>query len=82
MKKNVSQYISDLHYTHDCVIVPNFGGFVGNRKSAELNKKTGSLSPPSKQILFNRNLTIQKVPNNMGEENFLLFLIWQSLMPY
>ena len=57
MKKNVSQYISDLLYTHDCVIVPNFGGFVGNRKSAELNKKTGSLSPPSKQILFNRKLT-------------------------
>ena len=57
MKKSVSQYISDLLYTNDCVIVPNFGGFVGNRKSAELNKKTGSLRPPSKQILFNRNLT-------------------------
>ena len=39
-EKSVSQYISDLLYTNDCVIVPNFGGFVGNRKSAELNKKT------------------------------------------
>lgn len=57
MNKNVSQYISDLLYTHDCVIIPEFGGFVGNIKSAELNQKTGSLSPPSKQILFNRNLT-------------------------
>ncbi len=57
MKKNISEYISELLYTHECVIIPEFGGFVGNRKSAELNKKTGSLSPPSKQILFNRNLT-------------------------
>ena len=57
MKKNISEYISELLYIHECVIIPEFGGFVGNRKSAELNKKTGSLSPPSKQILFNRNLT-------------------------
>ena len=57
MKKNISEYISELLYIHECVIIPQFGGFVGNRKSAELNKKTGSLSPPSKQILFNRNLT-------------------------
>ena len=44
MKKNISEYISELLYTHECVIIPEFGGFVGNRKSAELNKKTGSLS--------------------------------------
>ena len=56
MNKSVSHYISELLFLHDCVIVPEFGGFVGNRKSAQLNKSTGALTPPSKQILFNPHL--------------------------
>ena len=52
----VAYYISELLFLHDCVIVPEFGGFVGNIKSAQLNKTTGALIPPSKQILFNTNL--------------------------
>jgi len=56
MNKTVEHYISELLFLHDCVILPNFGGFVGNPQSAELNKTTGMLSPPSKQILFNANL--------------------------
>ena len=53
MNKTVEHYISELLFLHDCVIIPNFGGFVGNPQSAKLNKITGILSPPSKQILFN-----------------------------
>ncbi len=56
MNKPVEHYISELLFLHDCVILPNFGGFVGNPQSAKLNKITGILSPPSKQILFNANL--------------------------
>ena len=56
MNKSVVHYISELLFLHDCVIVPEFGGFIGNRKSAQLNKTTNSLTPPSKQILFNTNL--------------------------
>jgi len=56
MNKSVEQYISELLFLHDCVIIPNFGGFVGNSKSSQLNKTTGVLTPPSKQILFNPNL--------------------------
>ena len=56
MNKSVAHYISELLFLHDCVIVPEFGGFVGNKKSAQLNKATGALTPPSKQILFNTNL--------------------------
>ena len=56
MNKSVAHYISELLFLHDCVIVPEFGGFVGNRKSAQLNKSTGALTPPSKQILFNPHL--------------------------
>ena len=55
MNKSVAHYISELLFLHDCVIVPEFGGFVGNKKSAQLNKTTGTLTPPSKQILFNEN---------------------------
>ena len=56
MNKTVEHYISELLFLHDCVILPNFGGFVGNPQSAKLNKITGVLAPPSKQILFNTNL--------------------------
>ena len=56
MNNSVAHYISELLFLHDCVIVPEFGGFVGNRKSAQLNKTTGRLTPPSKQILFNTSL--------------------------
>ena len=56
MNKKVEHYISELLFLHDCVIMPNFGGFVGNLQSAKLNKTTGMLSPPYKKILFNANL--------------------------
>ena len=47
----LENYISDLLYRYDCVIVPNFGGFVANKKSATVNQHT--FSPPYKQITFN-----------------------------
>jgi len=56
MNRSVAHYISELLFLHDCVIIPEFGGFVGNRKPAQLNKTTNILTPPSKQILFNTNL--------------------------
>ena len=56
MNKPIDHYISELLFLYDCVILPNFGGFVGNSQSAKLNKITGVLTPPSKQILFNTNL--------------------------
>ena len=56
MKKSVAHYISELLFLHDCVILPEFGGFVGNKQSAILNTATGALTPPTKQIVFNKNL--------------------------
>ena len=58
MNKSVAHYISELLFLHDCVIIPEFGGFVGNNKSAVLNKNTNTIYPPSKEILFNKNLRI------------------------
>ncbi len=47
----LENYISDLLYRYDCVIVPNFGGFVANAKSAQI--KNNIFTPPFKQISFN-----------------------------
>lgn len=50
-------YISDLLYRYDCVVIPDFGGFVANYASAKIQPIQHKLSPPSKQISFNKNLT-------------------------
>lgn len=50
-------YISDLLFLHDCVIIPDFGGFICNYRSAYIDESSGVICPPGKDILFNRNLT-------------------------
>ena len=52
----LENYINDLLYRYDCVIVPNFGGFIANKISATLNESTHVFCPPTKQIGFNANL--------------------------
>jgi cell division protein FtsN len=57
MNRPIEHYISNLLYLHDCVIIPGFGGFVGNKKSAYIHPVSGIIYPPSKALLFNKNLT-------------------------
>jgi nucleoid DNA-binding protein len=52
----IAKYISDLLYRYECVIVPNFGGFVTNEISARVNHFTHTFYAPSKQITFNSHL--------------------------
>lgn len=52
----VANYIHDLLYRHDCVIVPNFGGFITNTVGAKINDATHTFYPPSKQVSFNTHL--------------------------
>jgi len=54
----LANYINDLLYRYDCVIVPDFGGFITNRKGASLDKKLNAFYPPSKQITFNSHLKV------------------------
>ena len=54
--KNVELYISELLFEHDCVILPAFGGFVARAASANFAKTGNILLPPSKSIVFNKNL--------------------------
>lgn len=52
----VANYIHDLLFRHDCVIVPNFGGFITNRIGAQIQETTHTFYPPTKQISFNAHL--------------------------
>lgn len=53
----IEDYIKDLLYRYDCVIVPDFGGFVTNKTSAQIDSDSYTFYPPTKQIGFNVNLT-------------------------
>lgn len=53
----IANYIKELLYRYDCVIVPNFGGFVTNRISAQIDTTSNTFYPPSKQLGFNHHLT-------------------------
>lgn len=52
----LAKYISDLLYRYECVIIPNFGGFVTNEISAKVNHFTHTFYAPSKQLTFNSHL--------------------------
>jgi cell division septation protein DedD len=47
----------DLLVKHNCVIVPDFGGFVSKRVSSKIDFDKGIIIPPSKHLLFNKHLT-------------------------
>lgn len=53
---NIPQYIHELLFEHNCVIVPGLGGFVASRASAVLIGPLNTIRPPHKRIAFNRNL--------------------------
>ncbi len=53
---DITAFVRELLFSHDCVIVPGFGGFIGNYNPARIDKSTSTFYPPVKQISFNRNL--------------------------
>lgn len=53
---DVTAFIRELLFGHDCVIVPGFGGFIGNYTPARIDKSSDTFYPPVKKISFNRNL--------------------------
>lgn len=52
----VDKHISELLYEHNCVIVPELGGFVANYSPAKIHPTQHTFTPPSKNIVFNKNL--------------------------
>jgi nucleoid DNA-binding protein len=53
---DLNKGIAQLLYDHDCVIIPEFGGFIASYRPAQIHKATNTIHPPSKQIGFNKNL--------------------------
>jgi nucleoid DNA-binding protein len=57
----LGKHISYLLKFHECVVVPDFGGFISNYKPAEYDRTRGIFSPPSKEVVFNA-----RIKNNDG----------------
>jgi nucleoid DNA-binding protein len=55
--KSFGEIISTLLVRHNCVILPNFGGFVARVSPAHIDETRGIITPPRKAILFNQQLT-------------------------
>ncbi len=53
---DIRQSIADLLAQHDCVIVPGFGGFIGNPAPAWIDPLRHVFHPPSKKLIFNVHL--------------------------
>ena len=52
----LSTYIKDLLYRYECVIVPGFGAFLTQYRSAKIDDSTHTFYPPGKTLSFNRQL--------------------------
>ncbi|MFM7636272.1 MAG: hypothetical protein ACKO5W_00210 [Crocinitomicaceae bacterium] len=56
--ESFAEIISRLLLRHNCVIMPDFGGFVARTSPSEIDEARGVIHPPKKSILFNQQLTI------------------------
>lgn len=54
---NLEKHIVNLLYHHDCVVVPNFGAFIAQKRPAFYQKETASFLPPQKVLAFNPSIT-------------------------
>ena len=49
-------FLEHLVYEHECVIIPQFGGFVVNAQDFQFNAKEGKIYPKRKCVAFNEKL--------------------------
>ena len=49
----IDKHISDLLYDHECVIVPDLGGFLSSYVPSKIHPVRHMVLPPSKKIAFN-----------------------------
>lgn len=52
----LEHYISELLYRYNCVMVPNFGAFLTQMKSAVIHNTTKAFYPPTKIVSFNEQV--------------------------
>lgn len=53
---NLIDVIPDLLYKHNCVIIPDFGGFITNFKHSGFEESRNLINPSSKKVAFNQSL--------------------------
>ena len=53
---SIIQSIEQLIITHDCVIIPNFGGFVVNQQGYTYDAQEAKIHPKKRWIAFNERL--------------------------
>lgn len=72
---NMENTIKSLLYRYDCVIVPDFGGFVAKRKSAIFHPIDYKFDPPKKMVGFNSDLvhTDGLLANEFAKNNDLSY---------
>jgi cell division septation protein DedD len=49
----LDKHISELLFDHECVIVPDLGGFLTSPAASHIHPTQHTISPPSKKIAFN-----------------------------
>ena len=49
----VQNHIKELLFEQDCVVIPDFGGFVTNFNGAKINSTNRFIAPPQKWLAFN-----------------------------
>ena len=52
----LEHYIKDLLYRYNCVVIPGFGAFLTQEKSAIIQDSTNTFYPPTKTVSFNQQL--------------------------
>lgn len=72
---DISKHIATLLQFHECVIVPDFGGFISNYVPAHYDKKSNIFFPPKKEVVFN-----SKIRKNDGL--LLNFLVEEENLTY
>jgi hypothetical protein len=82
MKIDLAYSISQLLYRYDCVIIPGFGGFVTQFKSAAIDRQAHSIYPPSKEVSFNSMLVKNDgvLVNFVAEDQDLSYSSAQNLI--
>jgi hypothetical protein len=79
---DISAFICDLLYEHDCIIIPGFGGFICAYKPSVIDTANNTISPPSKSISFNINLQSNDglLINYIAQRNNISFQTAQEIV--
>lgn len=51
------QFIKELLYLNDKIVIPGFGGFVAQYTPAQINQEKNTITPPVKYFIFDNTLT-------------------------